>query len=87
MHGLSVEKHSFVPLENRVVIELSKFQHFGASIEQFQELCLEAREVRITSVGSESPLWRQIAANVFGVHTACLKTSDNTALGAAIQAS
>jgi xylulokinase len=43
-------------------------------------------EIRLTGGGSNSPLWRQICADVFGVPTVCLKSSEGAALGAAVQA-
>ena len=42
--------------------------------------------MRLTGGGSKSALWRQIAADVFGVETVCLQTAEGAALGAAIQA-
>jgi xylulokinase len=43
-------------------------------------------EIRLTGGGSNSATWRQICADVFGVPTVCLKSSESAALGAAIQA-
>ena len=55
-------------------------------LERFRELGLPAREIRLTGGGSKSKVWRQLAADVFGVQTVCLKTAEGAALGAAIQA-
>ena len=43
-------------------------------------------EIRLTGGGSQSPVWRQICADVFGLPVFGLETSEGAALGAAIQA-
>jgi len=58
----------------------------GYGLDRFRELGLEPSEIRLTGGGSNSPLWRQIAADVFGVPTVCLQSGEGAALGAAIQA-
>lgn len=55
-------------------------------MERFGELGLPAREIRLTGGGSKSKLWRQMAADIFGVQTVCLETAEGAALGSAIQA-
>jgi xylulokinase len=55
-------------------------------LERFTELGLVPLEVRLTGGGSKSALWRQIAADVFGIETVALATAEGAALGAAIQA-
>lgn len=55
-------------------------------LRRFRELGLEPAEIRLTGGGSKSAAWRQICADVFGVPTVCLCSSEGAALGAAVQA-
>ena len=55
-------------------------------LERFRQLGVSPSEIRLTGGGSKSAVWRQIAADVFGVPTVCLSTAEGAALGAAIQA-
>ena len=43
-------------------------------------------EIRLTGGGSQSPAWRQIAADIFNAEVVTLATAEGAALGAAIQA-
>jgi len=47
---------------------------------------VKPKEIRLTGGGSKTAVWRQICADVFGVPTVCLKSSEGAALGAAVQA-
>ena len=58
----------------------------GYGLSRFQELGLVPSEIRLTGGGSNSPLWRQLCADLFGVPTVCLLSGEGAALGAAIQA-
>ena len=53
---------------------------------RLRELGLDASEIRMIGGGSNSPAWRQIAADVFGVSVVCLSTAEGASLGGAIQA-
>lgn len=53
---------------------------------RLRELGLTASEIRMIGGGSNSPAWRQIAADVFGVPVVCLSTAEGASLGGAIQA-
>jgi len=55
-------------------------------LRRFQQLGVEATEIRLTGGGSKSKIWRQIAADVFGVPVVTLATAEGAGLGAAIQA-
>ena len=55
-------------------------------LNRFRELGIQPTEIRLTGGGSQSAIWRQIAADVFGVPTICLESAEGAALGAAIQA-
>ena len=55
-------------------------------LNRFRDLGVEPREIRLTGGGSRSAVWRQICADIFGVPTVCLTSSEGAALGSAIQA-
>jgi xylulokinase len=54
-------------------------------LRRFRELGVTPTEIRLTGGGSKSAVWRQIAADAFGVPVVCLSTAEGAALGAAIQ--
>jgi xylulokinase len=58
----------------------------GYGLRRFAELGLNPSEIRLTGGGSKSAVWRQIAADVFGVPVVALATAEGAGLGAAIQA-
>ena len=55
-------------------------------LNRFRELGIQPTEIRLTGGGSQSAIWRQIAADIFGVPTICLESTEGAALGAALQA-
>ena len=55
-------------------------------LERFRALGVKPTEIRITGGGTKSTFWRQLCADVFGVPTVCLTSSEGAALGAAVQA-
>ena len=58
----------------------------GYGLTRFRELGLAPAEIRLTGGGSKSKIWRQICADIFGVPTVCLESSEGAGLGAAVQA-
>lgn len=58
----------------------------GYGLARFRELGIQPSEIRLTGGGSKSAVWRQIAADIFGVPTICLASAEGAALGAALQA-
>ncbi len=54
-------------------------------LKRFREQGMSPAEIRMTGGGSKSAVWRQIAANVFGVPVVALATAEGAGLGAAIQ--
>tara|TARA_B100000925_G_scaffold272571_1_gene236603 strand:- start:1579 stop:3063 length:1485 start_codon:yes stop_codon:yes gene_type:complete len=54
-------------------------------LRRFDELGLNPGEIRLTGGGSKSAIWRQIAADAFGVPVVGLATAEGASLGAAIQ--
>jgi len=61
---------------------------FGMRIglEGFKRLGFQARELRLTGGGAQSPLWRSIVANVINLPVRVPAISEAAAMGAAIQA-
>ncbi|TLD68549.1 xylulokinase [Phragmitibacter flavus] len=55
-------------------------------LNRFRELGINPTEIRLTGGGSQSPAWRQIAADIFNAEVVTLATAEGAALGAAIQA-
>jgi xylulokinase len=58
----------------------------GYGLARSRQLGLNPSEIRLTGGGSNSLLWRQMCADVFGVPTVCLRSGEGAGLGAAIQA-
>jgi xylulokinase len=55
-------------------------------LRRFRELGMIPNEIRLTGGGSQSRVWRQIAADIFDAEVVTLATAEGAALGAAIQA-
>jgi xylulokinase len=55
-------------------------------LERLRTLGVKPKEIRLTGGGARSPLWRQIAADVFGVPVVAMAQDESAALGAALQA-
>jgi xylulokinase len=58
----------------------------GYGLKRFRELGMSPNEIRLTGGGSQSKVWRQIAADVFNAEVVSLATAEGAALGAAVQA-
>src|SRR5260370_3801433 len=58
----------------------------GYGLARFRELGMHPAEIRLTGGGSNSRLWRQMCADVFGVPTVCLQSGEGAGLGGAIPA-
>ncbi len=56
------------------------------SLEIFQELGIPVEQIRASGGGSRSFLWRQIQADIYGKELVTLRTSEGSALGAALLA-
>jgi xylulokinase len=55
-------------------------------LQRLRALGVRPREIRLTGGGARSPLWRQVAADVFGVPVVAMKEDEGAALGGALQA-
>jgi xylulokinase len=58
----------------------------GYGLERLRDLGVPVKSIRLTGGGSNSPVWRQMCADIFGVPTAALDSGKGAASGAAIQA-
>jgi xylulokinase len=55
-------------------------------LRRMESLGLTPSEIRLTGGGSQSPIWRQILADVFGHPVVTMQSAEGAALGGAIQA-
>jgi xylulokinase len=55
-------------------------------LRRLSALGVKAREIRLTGGGARSSLWRQIAADIFGVPVVAMAQDESAALGGALQA-
>jgi xylulokinase len=83
-HGLKTESMTSSHLARATMEGVTLGLAYGLG--RFRELGIQPTEIRLTGGGSKSPVWRQMAADIFGVPTIGLASSEGAALGAAIQA-
>jgi xylulokinase len=84
LHGLNTRNMTATHVARAVMEGATMGLAYG--LKRFRQLGVKPAEIRLTGGGSKSPIWRQICADVFGVPTVCLKSSEGAALGAAVQA-
>ncbi len=84
LHGISVKNLTAAHLARAAMEGVTLGLAYG--LERFRALGVKPTEIRITGGGSQSPFWRQLCADIFGVPTVCLTSSEGAALGSAIQA-
>jgi xylulokinase len=84
LHGLNTRNMTAAHVARAVTEGVTMGLAYG--LKRFRHLGVTPEEIRLTGGGSNSPLWRQVCADVFGVPTVCLKSSEGAALGAAVQA-
>jgi xylulokinase len=83
LHGLNPTNMSAAHLARAAMEGATLGLAYG--LRRFRELGVTPTEIRLTGGGSKSAVWRQIAADAFGVPVVCLSTAEGAALGAAIQ--
>ncbi len=83
-HGLKTENMTPAHMARATMEGVTLGLAYG--LNRFRELGIAPTEIRLTGGGSKSAIWRQIAADIFGVPTICLESSEGAALGAALQA-
>jgi xylulokinase len=84
LHGMTTENMTAGHLGRATMEGVTLGLAYGLG--RFRELGITPTEIRLTGGGSKSAIWRQIAADIFGVPTICLASAEGAALGAAIQA-
>lgn len=84
LHGITL--NNFTPAHLARVAMESATLGLAYGMERFKSLGLTPAEVRLTGGGSNSKIWRQLCADIFGVPTVCLQLGEGAGLGAAIQA-
>ena len=83
LHGLTTGNLTQAHIARATMEGVTLGLAYGLS--RFRELGIQPREIRLTGGGSKSAIWRQLAADIFGVPTICLASAEGAALGAAIQ--
>jgi xylulokinase len=83
-HGLTAK--NFTPAHMARAAMEGATLGLGYGLSRFRDLGLAPNEIRLTGGGSNSPIWRQICADIFGVPTVCLHSGEGAGLGAAVQA-
>jgi xylulokinase len=58
----------------------------GYGLDRLRALGIRPKEIRLTGGGARSALWRQVAADVFGVPVVAMAQDESAAVGAALQA-
>ena len=69
----------------RAAIEGATFG-MGYGLGRLRRLGMRPREIRLTGGGARSALWRQVAADIFGVPVVAMAQDESAAMGAALQA-
>ncbi len=55
-------------------------------LQRLRALGIRPKEIRVTGGGMKTPVWRQIAADIFGVPVVAMQEDEGAALGGALQA-
>jgi xylulokinase len=84
IHGLRTDNLTPANLARAAMEGVTVGLAYG--LKRFSDLGVVPAEIRLTGGGSNSAVWRQICADVFGVPVVCLATAEGAGLGAAIQA-
>jgi xylulokinase len=83
-HGLTTSNMTPAHMARAVMEGVTLGLAYG--LNRFRSLGISPTEIRLTGGGSNSGVWRQICADIFGAATVCLASAEGAALGAAIQA-
>jgi len=84
LHGITARNFTPAHLARAAMEGVTLGLAYG--LERFRALGVKPAEIRLTGGGTKSPFWRQLCADVFGVPTVSLVSSEGAALGAAVQA-
>ncbi len=84
LHGMNTANTTPAHLARAVMEGVTLGMAYG--LRRMEELGVRPDAIRLTGGGSNSPVWRQICADIFGYPVVTLRGSEGAALGAAIQA-
>ncbi len=84
LHGMTTSNITPAHIARAVMEGVSLGMAYG--LRRMESLGLNPTEIRLTGGGSQSPVWRQILADVFGYPVVTMQSAEGAALGAAIQA-
>ena len=84
LHGLNMNNLNPAHLARSAMEGATLGLAYG--LQRFSDLGVSPTEIRLTGGGTRSGVWRQIAADVFGVPVVGLATAEGAGLGGAIQA-
>jgi xylulokinase len=84
LHGLTTRNMTPAHLARATMEGVTMGLAYG--LERMRPLGISPTEIRLTGGGSNSAIWRQICADVFGCPVVTLAEAEGAALGAAIQA-
>ena len=84
LHGMNAANITPAHVARAVMEGVTLGMAYG--LRRMEQLGVKPNVIRLTGGGSNSPVWRQICADVFGYPVVTLRSSEGAALGAAIQA-
>ncbi len=84
LHGMHASNSTPAHIARAVMEGVTLGMAYG--LRRMEELGVRPEVIRLTGGGSNSPVWRQMCADIFGYPVVTLRSSEGAALGAAIQA-
>lgn len=84
LHGMNASNTTSAHLARAVMEGVTLGMAYG--LRRMEELGVRPDVIRLTGGGSNSPVWRQMCADIFGYPVVTLRSAEGAALGAAIQA-
>ena len=84
LHGMNALNTTPAHLARAVMEGVTLGMAYG--LRRMEELGVRPDVIRLTGGGSNSPVWRQMCADIFGYPVVTLRSAEGAALGAAIQA-
>jgi xylulokinase len=84
LHGMTTSNLTSAHIARAAMEGVTLGMSYG--LRRMESLGLKPSEIRLTGGGSQSPVWRQILADVFGYPVVTMESAEGAALGAAIQA-
>jgi xylulokinase len=83
---LGIEGGNFTPVNVARAAMEALAMEFGRGLRRMMQLGLSPAEVRLSGSSSAHPAWRQLLADVLGLHVLSSGRESGAALGAALQA-